>query len=482
MKGRKIREEFPEFEITQNLDSEFKGICIDSRKVKEGDLFAAVKGEKHDGHQYIKEAIDNGATGVIVERDVPIPQNILKIKVKDSLEATAIISSYYFGYPSRELKLVGVTGTSGKTTTAFLLFSLFKKLKIKCGYIGTVGYWIGDYFTENTTLGPTTTPEAFQLNEILSKMKEEDVKYVFLEVSSHAIKLKRIYGLKFYDKILTTIGVDHLDFHKTYFDYINAKVSFFANAYKPLLNLDSKEVDRFSYVSLNPIFYSREKITDLYVNNEFVLEDGLLFDLYKNENHLGQIFLKMYGDFNISNFLAVTGFALKEGVSFNEIKNFALDIPIIPGRMELIEGKGLKIFIDFAHNPFEFENVLKYLRRHAKKSLYAVFGVVGGSEYEKCLKMGEIASSYCEYVYVTTDDPRKDDYFRLANNVFSGVKNGKGEIILERRKAIRKCIENAKEGDVIAILGRGDERIVHYKEKEDEFTDISIVREVLNEF
>lgn len=479
MNSNKIREFFPSFKVTQNTEADFVGISIDSRKVKKDELFVAIKGENYDGHNFIEEALKNGASGVVLEKEINVPSNIVKIVVRDSRTAYAELSNLFFEFPSSKLKLVGITGTMGKTTTGLLLYSFFRNLGMKCGFIGTAGYYINDKFTRNLEL-PPTTPESFEINRILSEMVKDGVTYAFIEVTSHSIKQKRIAGLKFYDKILTNIGVDHLDFHKTFEDYLSTKVSFFKDSVSPILNFDSKYISKFQAVSVKPLFFSREDEVDLWSSNESESEAGLAFDLNERSTFLGRVFLKMFGEFNVSNFLAMSLFALKEKIEPKEIFEFSKRVPKIPGRMELIEGK-VRVVIDFAHNPGEFRSVLSCLKEHTKGNLIVVFGVVGFSNTEKRIEMGKIASDFANYVYITTDDPRGDDLFKIANDTFRGVDRKRGEIILDRKSAIRTAVKRASGDDVVAILGRGDELVVHYKDRRELFTDEEIVKEALNE-
>ncbi len=479
MNSNKIREFFPSFKVIQDSKTDFIGINIDSRKVKRDELFVAIKGENYDGHNFVEEALKNGASGVVLEKEISVPSNIVKIMVEDSRMAYAELSNLFFEFPSSKLKLVGITGTMGKTTTGLLLYSFFRNLGFKSGFIGTAGYYINDKFTRNFEL-PPTTPESFEINRILSEMVNDGVKYAFMEVTSHSIKLKRIAGLKFYDKILTNMGVDHLDFHKTFEDYLSTKISFFKNAVSPILNYDSKYRSKFEAVSLKPLFFSRENKADLWSHNESTSEEGLSFDLNERNTFLGRVFLKMFGEFNISNFLAMSLFALKEKIESKEIFEFSSRAPRIPGRMELIEGK-VRVFIDFAHNPGEFRSVLSYLKEHTNRNLIVVFGVVGFSDRKKRIEMGKIASDFADYIYVTTDDPRGDDPFEIASDTFLGVDRRRGEIILDRKSAIKTAIKRASANDVVAILGRGDELVIHYKDRRELFTDAEIVKEALNE-
>ncbi len=476
MKIAEIKKVFTDFDISGHLETEFSGICIDSRAVKPGDLFVAIRGVNIDGHCFVEEALRKGAIGAVVESEMNLPPGITKIRVKDSREAYARLSCLFFDFPSDKLKLVGITGTMGKTTTGYLLYSLFRSCGVKTGFIGTNNYYIDGERKRSSSL-PPTTPDSFKFNAILNEMVKSGVNYVFAEITSHAINQKRAFGMTFYSKILTTMGVDHLDFHKSVEDYVYTKVSFFSNFRAPIINLDTKYLEDFASASVEPVFYSRKQPADFWASAEESDKNGYHFNLMKRDQLLARIFLRMLGDFNIYNFLAVSTFAIREGIDMNTIREFAADAPNVPGRMEYIESKDRRVVIDFAHNPDEFRNVLASLRQKTSGRLITVFGVVGFSEKSKRMEMGKVASEYSDYVIVTTDDPRGDDPSVIAEDAFSCVVSG--EIILDRGNAIRKALQLCQPGDLVAVLGRGDESVIHYKEGEFEFSDIEFVKEVI---
>ena len=478
MNASQIKIFYPELNISGDTNVEVSGIEIDSRKVKAGNIFVAIKGENFDSHTKIDEALNNGAIGVVTERDVSIPGGNLKILTDDSRWVYALLSSLFFDFPSNKFKLVGITGTSGKTTTGFLLYRFFNVIGIKAGFIGTIGIGHADLFNRSETF-PLTTPDAFPLNRILSEMVREDIKYVFIEVSSHAIKLKRIAGLKFYKKILTTIGEDHLDLHNTFEDYLNTKISFFRNGESAMLNADSLYIERFKNIAKKHTLYGIERPADIegvIISEE--LENVNFVIKYKGNEDI--INLHMSGTFNVYNFLAISTFIFEEGYEIGYIKQFAKNIPVVPGRANLLQKGGKKVFVDFAHNPLEIENVLKYLRRFTDGKLIVVIGAVGFSTEKKKIEMGKAASIYSDFVIVTTDDPRGDDPVEIAKGVLKGVK-GNGKIVLDRRNAIKEGISMLNKGDTIAILGRGDEVEAHYKDKTVYFKDLDAAKEELSE-
>ena len=478
MNGRILKEKFKEFEIYGNLDAEFHSIKTDSRKVDKGDLFVALKGENTDGHEFVLDALKNGAVGVIVEKEVKVPEGTLVIKAQDAREAFAKISSLYFGEPSKDLKIVGVTGTMGKTTITYLLYRLFNYSGIPSGFIGTIGLGIKDSFSL-IDLEPPTTPFPFDLHKYLRDMRDHGVKYVFMEVSSHGIKDKRIYGIDFYKKILATMGIDHIDYHKSPEDYINTKVSFFKGVKSPILNGDSLFIDRFIKVSELPIFYGKGNSFDFSFSSISQKGTSISFDVYRGEYFLGSIFLPILGAYNAYNFLAVLSFAMLEGISFSDVKEFAKTISI-PGRMEIYNFNGINVVIDYAHNPEEIESVLQSLRNFNGR-LIVVFGAVGTSDKEKRILMGKTVSKYADFCVVTSDDPRGHDINEIIDDVVSGISID-NIVLQDRRDAIRNALKKARKGDVVAILGRGVESKMRLPEgKIISFRDIDIVRGVFNE-
>lgn len=478
MNGKTLKENFRDYEIFGNLDVEFNSIKTDSRKVTNHDLFVAMKGENADGHNYVLDAVNRGAVGVIVEDEVNIPKNVLVIKVRDSKEAFARISSFFFGEPSKYLKIIGVTGTMGKTSITYLLYRLFNYLKVPSAFIGTIGIGIKDAFFL-TDLEPPTTPFPFELHKYLKTMFDKGVKYVFMEVSSHGIKDKRIFGIDFYRKILGTMGIDHLDYHKTFEDYLNTKISFFDGSKSPILNGDSLFVDKFVEVSDMPIFYGSSLTYNFsfsYIKN---FGNSVSFDVYEKGDLLGSIDLPILGEYNVYNFMAVLSFAMEEGISFKDIKDFAKKASI-PGRMDIYNFNGIKVVIDYAHNPEEIENVLRTFSKR-KGRLIVVFGAVGTSTKEKRVLMGKIVSKHADFCVVTSDDPRGFNESEIIKDIVEGVYI-ESVVIPDRKEAITYALKNAKENDIVAILGRGVESVMHLSNGVVlHFRDIDVVKEVFNE-
>lgn len=479
MKAIKLKKLFSEFSYSGNINVKFNRVEIDSRKVRKGDLFVAMKGTRFDSHRKIPEAINRGAVGVVHENDVKLPENIVSVKVKDSRSAYAKISSSFFNFPSKRLKLVGITGTSGKTTTAYILYSFFNELGFKSGFLGTMGEDMGEGFILKEKF-PPTTPDAFYLNNILSKMVNNGIKFAFVEVSSSAVLFKRIEGLSFYKKILTNISIDHLDVHGTFQNYLDCKVKFFRGNIPTILNSDSRFVERFVSVSKSFKTYGVKNKADYMAVVKGIYSQGMTIALDYCKNSTS-IFLNAKGEFNLYNFLALVAFAAEEGVSIGKIKDFAERLPEVPGRMNIINtGKGI-IIIDFAHNPDEIKAVLKYANQIKKNRLITVSGAVGWSTKEKRASIGSLNSSSSDVFILTTDDPRGDDADEIIEDVRVGAHKKNILIIKDRFAAIKNAISMMRDGDIVAILGRGEEREIHFKNKTVVKGDAEYVKEILDE-
>ena len=476
MKGYQLRQIFPQFYYSGNLNAEFNSIVLDSRKVTKGAMFVAIKGTRFDSHSKISEAIQNGATAVVFEKDIKVPENVLGIKVDNTRAAYSIFSSAFFDFPSEKLKVVGITGTSGKTTTAFWMYKFFNDiLHKKSGFIGTVGEDSGNGFIIKEKF-PPTTPDAFYLNSLLSEMVKSGVEYAFLEVSSSAILFERIKGISFYSKILTNIAEDHIDVHNSFDDYLQTKVSFFDKKTLSILNRDADYYEKFATNTQNPITYGILQKADVWARILNTTLDYTDFELIFHDTK-DAIRLNIGGVFNVYNFLALSAFALNEKASIKEIKHFAGHIPQIPGRLRTYNVKNGTVVIDFAHNPYEVEKILQFLSSIKKNRLITVIGAVGWSTKKKRKEIGEKSSLYSDVVIVTTDDPRGDNPDMLIADVAQFVKDP--IVIKDRFEAIKYAISIMEQGDIVALLGRGEEREIHFKDSIFKMSDEEMLKEII---
>jgi len=437
---------------------EIASIEFDSRKVTADTLFVAVKGYKTDGHDYINSAIASGAKVIICE-NLPdkLDRSVLWIKVPDSAAALGIAASNIFGNPSSSLKLVGVTGTNGKTTIATVLYNTFLKLGYKCGLFSTVCNYINDKEYPATH----TTPDPLQLNGLLAEMVEAGCDYAFMEVSSHAADQKRIAGLKFAGGIFTNLTHDHLDYHKTFDNYLAAKKSFFDSLPPDAFALSNVD-DRNGKVMLQNCIarkytFSVRAMADYRCS---IIEQGFEGMALRIQGE--EVWTRFIGDFNASNLLAVYAASELLGASHKEILTILSDLQPVSGRLEVIKAAGISGIVDYAHTPDALINVIDTINkiREDDVSLITVVGAGGDRDKTKRPKMAAISAEGSTKVILTSDNPRTENPESILDDMEAGLSadlRKKALRITDRRAAIRTAVMMAKEGDVILVAGKGHE-------------------------
>lgn len=473
-----------------NLDIDIKNIKNNSKDVKSDDLFIAIKGFDFDGHKCIKEAIDNGAR-VIVAQENEIDKNIIKeipedvtlVLAKDTRYALAIIACNFYKNPSKKFKLIGVTGTKGKTTTTYMIRDILQKQGIKVGLIGTVASYVND---KKIAENENTTPESIQLQEIFSKMVEEKCEAVVMEVSSQSLKLDRVAGCDFDIGIFTNFAEDHISTkeHSDMEDYFNSKVKLFKMCKKGFVNADDvyaamvpKLVPECQFSTYGIDNYCDLLAKDITVTNQYVDFKVKLGD--KNE----RIKVSIPGRFSVYNSLAAIAVALQFGCSTEVIKECLLDIRV-PGRSELIDNKlGLTIMIDYAHTPESLEKILSSVKIYTKGRVISVFGCGGDRDKNKRPMMGEVSGRVADYTIITSDNPRTEDPAEIVKDIEEGIKktNGKYECIVDRIEAIKKAIKIANKRDIIILAGKGHEQYQEINKKRYPFDENKIVNEIIEE-
>jgi UDP-N-acetylmuramoyl-L-alanyl-D-glutamate--2,6-diaminopimelate ligase len=445
--------------VTGTKNRAITGIEFDSRKVKKDSLFVAIKGYKSDGHDFVNSAIASGASAIICEILPEKPdKNICWIKTGDSAKALGLAASNFFGNPSRSLKLVGVTGTNGKTTIASLLYRMFLQLGYKCGLFSTVCNYINEKELEATH----TTPDPVQLNSLLSQMVDEGCDFAFMEVSSHSAHQKRIAGLKFAGGIFTNLTHDHLDYHKTFENYLAAKKSFFdslsAEAFA-LVNLD----DRNGRVMLqnckaSQYTFSVRTMADYRCN---IIEQG--FEGMELKIQGEEVWTRFIGAFNASNLLAVYAASELLGAAKKEILIILSDLNSVSGRLEVIKSPGgISGIVDYAHTPDALLNVIDTINkiREAGVHLITVVGAGGDRDRTKRPKMAAISAEGSDKVILTSDNPRTEDPEKILDEMETGITpdlKRKTLRITNRHEAIKTAIMLANDGDVVLIAGKGHE-------------------------
>jgi UDP-N-acetylmuramoyl-L-alanyl-D-glutamate--2,6-diaminopimelate ligase len=453
------------------------GLQFDSRKIEKKNLFIAISGTQVDGHEYISKAIDLGATCIVCERlPKSLKSNVCYVQVTNSAKSLGQLASNFHGQPSSKLKLIGITGTNGKTTVASLLFQLFREMGNGVGLISTVKYMINDTETVSTH----TTPDALKINEMLAKMVDAGCTYCFMEVSSHAISQSRIEGLEFAGAAFTNITHDHLDYHKTFGQYINTKKELFdglpATAFA-LYNKDDRngsvmaqncKASRYTY-SINSLADFKGKI----IEQDF---NGMLLEIGGVEAWYTQS-----GKFNAYNLVTVYGIAFLLGIEVEEIITTLSKTQKVSGRFEtLVSAQRIIGIIDYAHTPDALENVLKTINdiRSKNERLITVFGCGGDRDKTKRPEMASIACRLSDQVLITSDNPRNEDADDILSDIQKGVpaEHYKKVIkIKDREEAIKAAISFAQPGDIILVAGKGHENYQEIKGKRTPFSDKEIL-------
>lgn len=468
-------------EIIGSTHVAISSIVFDSRKVKKDSLFVATKGAADDGHIYIQKAIESGAIAIVCE-EIPKDKNdqITYVKVTDSTYALGVMACNYYDNPSEKLKLVGITGTNGKTTTVTLLFNLFKSLGYSVGLLSTVQNKIN-----NTVIPSThTTPDAITLNELLFKMEEQGCEFVFMEVSSHAIVQNRIAGINFTGALFSNITHDHLDYHKTFDEYIKAKKQFFnllpSTAFA-LTNRDDKNgMVMLQNTKANKYTYGLKNIADYKCK---IIESHLNGLLLNIDNH--EVWVKLIGTFNAYNILSVytTAVLLKQDIT--SVLTALSNLNSVEGRFQYVKSpNGVIGIIDYAHTPDALKNVLETVKeiRSGSEQVITLVGCGGDRDSAKRPIMAAIACEYSNKVILTSDNPRTEDPEEILNQMQAGVNPVDVKKVLritDRREAIKIACSFSSKGDIILIAGKGHEKYQEIKGVKHDFDDLEILKETI---
>lgn len=464
-----------------DTEVEIAGINIDSRKIEQGHLFVAIKGTTTDGHNYIAKAIELGASAVLCEN---VPENAsgaVFVQVKSTEDCVGQVATTFYGNPTSKLKLVGVTGTNGKTTIATLLYNMFHKMGHKCGLLSTVCNYIEDEAI------PTdhTTPDPIELNRLLGRMADEGCEYAFMECSSHAIYQKRIGGLTFAGGIFTNLTRDHMDYHKTFENYRDAKKAFFDSLPKgsfAITNADDKNgMVMVQNTKATVKTYSTQRMADFKARIIECHFEGMYLDIDGRE-----VGVQFIGKFNVSNLLAVYAAATMLGKAPEDILLVMSTLKSVSGRLEPINSpEGWTAIVDYAHTPDALENVLKAIHEvlNGKGSIITVCGAGGNRDKGKRPLMAQEAARQSDRVIITSDNPRFEEPQDIINDMLAGLDQQqmkKTISIVDRREAIRTACMMAQKGDVILIAGKGHEDYQDVKGVKHHFDDKEEVRKVIN--
>jgi UDP-N-acetylmuramoyl-L-alanyl-D-glutamate--2,6-diaminopimelate ligase len=462
---------------------EITGVNIDSRRIEAGHLFVAIPGTQTDGHKFIPKAIELGAAAILCERmPEEHAEGVTYVVVESTESVVGIVATHFFGDPSRKLKLVGVTGTNGKTTIATLLYNMFRKFGHKCGLLSTVC----NYIEDEAIPADHTTPDPIELNRLLAKMVEAGCEYAFMECSSHAIAQKRIGGLKFAGGLFTNLTRDHLDYHKTVENYRDAKKAFFDGLEKDAFAITNADDKNGLYMVQNTKAqvktYSIRSMADFKAKIIECHFEGMYLDI--NGKEVGVQFI---GKFNVSNLLAVYGAAVMLGKQPEDILVILSTLKSVSGRLEPIHSpEGYTAIVDYAHTPDALENVLNTINEvlNGKGKVITVCGAGGNRDKGKRPIMAQTAAKLSDKVIITSDNPRFEEPQDIINDMLAGLDNKqmkKVVSIVDRKEAIRTASMMAEKGDVILIAGKGHEDYQEIKGVKHHFDDREIVREIFSE-
>lgn len=468
---------------------EIEDITIDSRSVKKNSLFFAIKGFKTDGHKFITDAINNGASAIVLEDYSTVPDQIfshagcVKIVVQDSRKSLAEFSHNFYGRPSNKINLIGITGTKGKTTTAFYVKNIFQTAGYKTGLLGTIANFIGE--KEIKTM--LTTPQSHEINKLLSQMILEDCTHCVMEVSSHSLDLHRVDYLNFTTGIFTNITSDHMDYHVTFEHYLSSKKILFdmiKSDGKIIINSDDESSARLVKDSAaQKYFYGKKENADFRIQNvEFSLE-GTSFEIYYDNNKY-DLRTGLVGHFNAYNAASAFAAAVVNGVDIQTaIKGIETTLQV-PGRFEIISKKNKKVIIDYSHTSDSLKQALTAVHHLVKdeRPVYTVFGCGGDRDKTKRPVMGGIASGMSKQVYVTSDNPRTEDPYKIIDDVLKGINQNNYKVIENREEAIRSSIFESEDNAVILIAGKGHENYQEINGVRKHFSDKEISEKYLKEW
>ncbi len=470
--------------------TEITGIQMDSRKAGSGDLFICVPGLNYDGHQYAAQAVEQGAAALVTERvlELDAPQLV----VKDSRFAMAVIADHFYGHPSHHIKVIGVTGTNGKTTTTYVLEKILRDQGFRTGLMGTIETRIGS----RVFASERTTQEAPDLQRHLQMMRDDGADYCVMEVSSHALERGRVHGCRFHTAVFTNLTQDHLDYHHTMERYKAAKGLLFArlgNEYPPdpsgrrhaVLNGDDPaSADYGKLTAAQVITYGVEGDADVRASDIRITPKGTAFKLHTFVGD-AEIGLPLIGKFNVYNALSAIATALVEGIPLDRIKSSLERVDIVPGRMEPVpSGRDFLVVVDYAHTPDGLENALTSIREFAAGRVITVFGCGGDRDRTKRPMMGRIAAQYSDYVIATSDNPRSEEPLAILRDVepgilAAGLDSGRYRMTENRKEAIEQAVAMASANDVVLIAGKGHETYQLIQGVAHDFDDRRVAAEAL---
>jgi UDP-N-acetylmuramoyl-L-alanyl-D-glutamate--2,6-diaminopimelate ligase len=466
-------------------EREANGVTFDSRQMGKGWVFVALRGLKADGTEFVPQAIERGAAAIVAERAPEVRVDVPWVIVGDARLALAILAAEFYRHPSREMQVVGITGTNGKTTTSYLLSAIFEAAGVRCGLMGTVTYRIGSREIEATR----TTPEAPEVQRMLRQMADEGCGACVMEVSSHALALRRVDGIRFAAAVFTNLTRDHLDFHADMEDYFVAKRRLFEilpDEAPAIVNLDDPRGASLTEVAKRTVTYAINRPADVSTGPLSFSLEGLTIDV-RTPNGIVRVRSRLVGRPNVYNILAAVATASTLGIPLDAIERGLEQLAGVPGRFELASTAedDITVVVDYAHTDDALRNLLETARPLAKRRLLTVFGCGGDRDRSKRPLMGMVAARLSDVVVITSDNPRSEDPARIIEEARRGAqseaRNGATELVtmIDRREAIHEAVRRARAGDVVLIAGKGHEKYQEIGGRVLPFDDVAVAREAL---
>ena len=481
MKLSEVLKGIEEIEVRGDLEIDVPSIAYDSRKVENGGMFVAIVGFKMDGHNYIESAIQSGAKIIAMQEGAydagMIPEGITVVFSKDTRKFLPMVACNFYGNPTRELKVVGVTGTIGKTTTTYMIKSILEHAGKKVGLIGTIANYVGDKCYESER----TSPESLDLQRMFREMVNNKCDVAVMEVSSHSLALDRVWGIDFDIGVFTNLTQDHLDFHKTFDNYLAAKAKLFTMCKEGFVNCDDMYAKKLMDMATCPI------TTYGIDNNPFVsARDIIITNSYSDfkmpfNKVIQRIKVDIPGRFTVYNALAAICVSIRLGAGVEDVLA-GLENVKVPGRSEVVPTtRNFTVIVDYAHTPDSLENILKASKVYTKGKIICVFGCGGDRDTAKRPMMGEIAGKLAGYTVITSDNPRSEKPEEIIRQIEEGMKktNGKYKVIVDRKKAIEHALRKAEKGDLILIAGKGHETYQEINGEKHHFDDREVVKELV---
>lgn len=484
MKLEKILEKTEYTLLSGNIDTDIEDIVYDSRKAKEGTVFVCISGAVTDGHNYIESAVNNGTKVIVTEHEVDMIPGVTYICMEDTRIGLSYMSAALFGYPAEKLTMIGLTGTKGKTTTSFMIKSILEKSGKKVGIIGTIGVFMGDTYIQTHN----TTPESYDIQYYLKKMCDMGCDAAVMEVSSQALKLNRTAGIMFDYGIYTNLSPDHIgeNEHKDMEEYIYCKSLLFRQCRHGIFNIDDEHAAYMMEGAVcDKTTYGFSKEADLRAENvEYLIEPGFIGIKYESSGKIeGTVKVNTPGKFSVYNSMAAMCTSYFIGASFENMQE-ALNEVAVRGRVEPVKvSDKFNLLIDYAHNAMSLESLLTTIKDYNPKRIVCLFGCGGNRSKLRRYEMGEISGKYADLSVITADNSRYEDVMDIIDDIKTGMHKttGKYVVIPDRKEAIKFCIENGKDGDIILLCGKGHEDYQEINGERHPFDERVIINEILNE-